>query len=203
MNIEIKEDRRVRKTKKALREGLIELLNEKSIQSITVRELTDKVDIHRSTFYANFKDVYELYSHMEDTIIQEISEIVDIDSTDYANNTFQPYVFFNALLDYINKNRQIARLFFGGNISTAFFERLTGLFKDACIECWLTEYKMAAVSKEMDYYIQFSLSGGLGVIGMWVSKDFEYPMEKLVDMLTNLDANVSKTFGCEFPENTL
>ena len=64
MGIENKEDRRVRKTKKALREGLIELLNEKSIQSITVRELTDKVDIHRSTFYANFKDVYELYNHV-------------------------------------------------------------------------------------------------------------------------------------------
>ena len=53
MNIDIKEDRRVRKTKKALRESLAELLAEKSIQYISVRELTDKADVHRSTFYAN------------------------------------------------------------------------------------------------------------------------------------------------------
>ena len=75
MSIEIKEDRRVRKTKRALREGLADLLAEKSIQKITVRELTDKVDIHRSTFYANFTDIYDLYSQIEDSIIQEISNI--------------------------------------------------------------------------------------------------------------------------------
>jgi len=61
MDIEQKEDRRVRKTKKALREGLAELLTQKSIQKITVRELTDKVDIHRSTFYANYEDIYDLF----------------------------------------------------------------------------------------------------------------------------------------------
>jgi len=46
MSINNKEDRRVRKTKKSLREGLVELLQEKSIQNITVKELTDRADIH-------------------------------------------------------------------------------------------------------------------------------------------------------------
>jgi len=181
MGAEGKEDRRVRKTKKALREGLVELLNEKSIQNITVKELTDKVDIHRSTFYANFKDIYELYSHVEDNIIQEISEII---STDY---TFKPEIFFSDLLGYINKNRQVSRLFFGGSISTAFYERLTGLFKDACIDCW---HNIANISEKMDYYVQFSLSGWLGVIGLWVSRDFEHPMETVVKMLSDIDSSI-------------
>jgi len=184
-----KEDRRVRKTKKALREGMIELLNEKSIQNITVKELTDKADIHRSTFYANFGDVYELYSHMEDTIIQEISEIASIDCT------FMSQVFYSGLLDYINSNKQVCRLFFSGNTSTIFFERLTSLFKNSCIDGWRKEYNVADTSKEMEYHIQFCLSGGIGVIGMWVSGDFEYPMEELVTMLANIDSNVGKLFA--------
>ena len=186
------EDRRVRKTKKALREGLIELLNEKSIQSITVRELTDRADIHRSTFYANFDDVYELYSHMEDNIIQEISGLVSMDCA------IKPMVFYTGLLDYINSNRQLSRLFFGGNISTTFFERLTGLFKQSCIDCWRKMYNIAGVSEEMDFYVQFCLSGGLGVIGMWVSRDFEYPRETLVAMLSDVDSSVEKVFGRRF-----
>ena len=192
MNTNIKEDRRVRKTKKALREGLAELLTKKNIQHITVRELTDKADVHRSTFYANFKDVYELYSHMEDNIIQEIEGIISVDCA------FKPRIFFNDLLDYINKNKQISRLFFGGNISTDFFERLIGLFKNACIDAWCKEYSVTNVTEEIDYCVQFCLSGGLGAIGMWVAKDFEYPMEKLVEMLSEIDSSIGDVFWDKF-----
>jgi len=186
MTINNKEDRRVRKTKKALREALVELLNEKSLQHVTVRELTDKADIHRSTFYANFKDVYDLHYHMEDTIIKEINDIISIDYT------FSSKAFFKVLVDYINKNRQISRLFFGGNINTTFFERITDLFKNACIDTWHKEYNVTNLSEEMDYYVQFCLSGGLGIIGMWVSGGFEYPVEKLVEILSETDSAIAK-----------
>ena len=192
MNIENKEDRRVRKTKKALREGLIELLNEKNIQHITVRELTDKVDIHRSTFYANFMDIYDLYSHVEDNVIREINDIISADCI------FEPNVFFNRLLEYVNKNRQISRLFFGGNINTALFERITELFKKSCVDYWCKEYNVTNISKEMDFYIQFNLSGALGVIGMWVSKNFEYSMEALGIMLADIDSTIEKMFKNKF-----
>ena len=75
MSMKIKEDKRVIKTKRALRLGLAELLAEKSIQNITVKELSDRVEINRSTFYANFTDIYDLYHKTEDIVIQEISDI--------------------------------------------------------------------------------------------------------------------------------
>jgi len=183
------EDRRIRKTKKALRNELIELLNEKNIQNITVKELTDKADIHRSTFYANFKDVYDLYSHMEDTVIQEIKDLVSIDYT------FKPTAFFHSLLSYVNENRQISRLFLSGNIGTAFFEQLTEMFKDACIECWCKEHNVTNISDEMSHYVQFCFSGGLGVIGMWVAEGFQYPIEALAKILSDIDSNVGKIIG--------
>lgn len=192
MDIENKEDRRVRKTKKALRDGLVELLHEKSIQNITVRELTDRADVHRSTFYANFKDVYDLYNHLEDTIVQEISGIVPSD------NSVKPIMLFKDLLEYINQNRQVSRLFFGGNINAVFFENLTGLFKTACLDCWCAEYNITNVTEEMDYYVQFYLSGCLGSIGLWVSRDFEYPLEALVKMLSEIDSNGGRLFGGKF-----
>ena len=192
MVIESKEDRRVRKTKKALRDGLVELLHEKSIQNITVRELTDKADVHRSTFYANFKDVYELYNHVEGTVIQEISDIVLVD------NGVKPIMLFKELLEYANENRQVSRLFFGGNINAAFFENLTGVFKAACLDCWCDEYNITNVTEEMDYYVQFYLSGCLGAIGLWVSRDFEYPLETLVELLSDIDSDGGRLFGDKF-----
>ena len=48
---EKKEDRRVRRTKKLLSQGLIELMQQKQVKDITVRELADLVDVNRGTFY--------------------------------------------------------------------------------------------------------------------------------------------------------
>lgn len=61
-----KVDRRVRKTKAALRAGLIKLMQEKSIREITVRELVDEVDINRSTFYLHYTDIYDMLNKIED-----------------------------------------------------------------------------------------------------------------------------------------
>ena len=44
-------DRRVRKTKSQLRLALMELLVEKSAKNISVRELAERADINRGTFY--------------------------------------------------------------------------------------------------------------------------------------------------------
>ena len=44
-------DRRIRKTRRLLRECLTALLKEKKVQDITVREIADMADINRGTFY--------------------------------------------------------------------------------------------------------------------------------------------------------
>lgn len=48
-------DRRVRKTRRQLRECLITLLKEKKVQDITVRELTDMADLNRGTFISTIR----------------------------------------------------------------------------------------------------------------------------------------------------
>ena len=57
-------DRRVRKTKKQLRLALMELLAEKSAKSISVRELTERADINRGTFYIHYRDVGDLLQRL-------------------------------------------------------------------------------------------------------------------------------------------
>ena len=54
---ETKNNRRVRFTRSALREALIDLILEKPLVSITVKDICARADINRSTFYLHFKDV--------------------------------------------------------------------------------------------------------------------------------------------------
>jgi len=192
MNIESEEDRRVRKTKKALRESLAELLMEKSIQNITVRELTDKADVHRSTFYANFKDIYDLYNQTEDFVMQEISEIL---SAEYDLDAKR---FFGVLLQYIFDNKQVCRLILSGNINGVFINRISALFKDLCIECWKREHNLNCSEKDLGHYAQFFLSGGMGVVGEWVASSFDCSMEEIMQLLANIDYGLGILIKSEF-----
>ena len=54
-----KKDRRVKYTKKALKNSLIDSLKEKTIEKITVKELCEKADVNRGTFYSHYSDQFD------------------------------------------------------------------------------------------------------------------------------------------------
>ena len=65
-------DRRVRKTKKQLRQALMDLMSEKPSKSISVRELAERADINRGTFYIHYKDVGDLLQRLEDEMAERL-----------------------------------------------------------------------------------------------------------------------------------
>ena len=71
-------DRRVRKTRALLRQGLIGLMREKSVQDITVKELCEACDINRSTFYLHYTDVAQLLHSIEDELLVEFERMLGV-----------------------------------------------------------------------------------------------------------------------------
>jgi AcrR family transcriptional regulator len=62
-----KVDRRVRRTRDTLGDALIELMQEKNFDEITVQEVLDRAGVGRSTFYAHYRDKDDLFlSDVED-----------------------------------------------------------------------------------------------------------------------------------------
>ena len=57
-----KEDLRVKRTKKALNEAFVKLMNEKSFEDITINELCDEAGIRRATFYKHYTDKFDFLS---------------------------------------------------------------------------------------------------------------------------------------------
>lgn len=66
-------DQRVRLTKMLLRRALTELLKQKPVQSISVKELCEKAGIHRGTFYAHYTDIFDLLAQVEEEMMQDFS----------------------------------------------------------------------------------------------------------------------------------
>ena len=69
-------DRRPQKTKRALKNVLVDLLQTRDLQTISIKEITDLADISRGTFYLHFDDIFALYQSIEFDVIENITQII-------------------------------------------------------------------------------------------------------------------------------
>ena len=69
-----KSDQRTRLTKMLIRKAFTELLREKPVQNITVKELCQTAGINRGTFYSHYTDIYDLLQQIEDEITEEFQK---------------------------------------------------------------------------------------------------------------------------------
>ena len=70
-------DHRVRVTRTLIRKAFTDLLAKKPIESISVKELCQAAGINRGTFYAHYRDLYDLRSHMEDELIADLQQALE------------------------------------------------------------------------------------------------------------------------------
>lgn len=71
-------DKRILKTKKCLKDSLIELTKEKSFEKITVKEICDRANTGRGTFYTYYNDKLDLlqdcFVDTQNTIMERFHE---------------------------------------------------------------------------------------------------------------------------------
>ena len=69
-------DRRKRKTRKAIFDACVSLMQEKEFQNITVNEIVERADINRGTFYLHFVDKYDMMNSFENEMIEKIEDVM-------------------------------------------------------------------------------------------------------------------------------
>lgn len=68
----MKSDRRVKYTQRVLKESLLEILKERPVERVTVKEICDRADINRSTFYVHYGSPQELLDSIKNELYDEI-----------------------------------------------------------------------------------------------------------------------------------
>src|ERR1700754_1124415 len=71
------DDRRVRRTRRLLREALIALVAERGYERVTVQDVLDRADVGRSTFYAHFRDKEALFASCFDDLRADLRRHLD------------------------------------------------------------------------------------------------------------------------------
>lgn len=174
-NIGRREDRRVRRTRALLEQGLIRLLEKKPIREITVRELTDLVDINRGTFYLYYRDIYDMMEKTEEEYYSRLTALINADNGEddekRIRNGLQDIFFF------IRENKDLCRVFLGEHGDPAFLQKIHLLIKEKCREKWPKNLSIS--DTEFEYRYSFASFGTLGLIRYWLAADCDVPPEKV------------------------
>ena len=99
MEENMRQDRRVRRTKRAIRNAFAELLSAKPYEEITVTDITTLADINRKTFYNYYAGVYEVVAEIEDNITSSLDDALrNVDLNTAIRN---PQIIFERIAEII------------------------------------------------------------------------------------------------------
>lgn len=70
-------DRRIVKSQKAIRGAFLDALFEKGFEDITIKDITERADLSRKTFYLHYMDKYDLLDKIVDKHLEELREICE------------------------------------------------------------------------------------------------------------------------------
>ena len=167
---EQKIDNRIKRTKRLLRQGITALIKQKSIKKISVRELTDLVEINRGTFYLHYKDIYDLVEQIEDEICRDFDEVLVKTLADYSGDTLKV---FRNFCQFLDDNRDICYALLSDNGDINFLLKMRAIISRRCFSNIPKEYFRFQGKNDYIYVISYFESGTVGILRYWLSDESE------------------------------
>ena len=178
-------DRRVRKTKKQLKQALTKLLMNKELKDVSVLELTELADINRGTFYLHYKDIYDLYDQTENEILNEFNTIINKHVIQNLHGIPFPAVL--DALEFLVKNADICLVILRTN-DTDFLSKLIEMNKPEDKKGWQTLFGTENEGV-YEYYYSYITSGCVGLIRSWFMGGMKESPAKMAALAEKMMSN--------------
>ncbi len=174
-------DRRVIKTKIAIRKAFSELLSEKGFDYITIKEIADRADINRKTFYFYYSGIHELVDEVENEIVTAFEE--DLQDFDLGRGLTNPDILFNKIKDIVEGDFAFyGRLLKRGNPTLV--PKMVDALKRKMMD-YLSVHDSVSPDA-VETIADFMVSGISSAYQSWFVKDREIPIELLSRQVSSM-----------------
>ena len=172
------EDRRARRSRKLLKESLLELMKQKTFAEISVRDVTDAADMNRGTFYLHYSGTTELLQSVEEDLLAELQELVDSHMQETVDvGSVAPV--FEPVLDFAIENREICTVLFASSEASGFFHAIQQLVHKNGVPLVRTWFQPSDPRKT-DYLLNFLAWGFIGLLAEWFENGMALPKAELL-----------------------
>lgn len=145
-------DIRVQKTETAIKNAFMELRAQKSVEKITVKELCEKAQINKSTFYTHYEDIYALSDALQK---ETITFVLGTIAFQQEWSIKDPGAFTRAIFQAISAHRSLINGLFSAHERT----RLGNALETGIREMIYRKYPEHRYDMEKDVLLSFSIQG--------------------------------------------
>lgn len=177
-------DHRTRVTKLLIRKAFTELLRQKPIQSITIKELCQAAGVNRGTFYSHYTDIYDLLAQLEDEMLADFKLALEpLLGTESGDLT--PVKITTGIFQCLKENADICAITLGDYGDKNFALRLINIGREKCMATYL-KYFAGATPKQIEYFYAFVSAGCIGLLQKWLAEGMVTSAEEMATMAENI-----------------
>lgn len=161
-------NKRKKSSKEKIEKIFINLIQTKEINQISVTDICKKAKLNRSTFYANYMDVFDLAQKVAESLEKEVEKLYK-----YENENKQNTNNFLKLFKHIKANQIFYKTYFKLNINKPFIINKydTNLSKSIYNDNYI------------DYHIEFFAAGLNAIIKKWLDNGCQENPEEINQIL--------------------
>lgn len=163
----VKNNRRRKESQKKIEKTFIELLQSHEINDITVSDIIKRTELNRSTFYANYTDIFDLADKTREKLEKEFSKL------------FMDYDYFNERSGALTMFRHIKE-------NQIFYKTYFKLCYDDNHLISIYDAKRAEkeqISSNIRYHIEFFRNGLNAIIKLWLANGCRESPEEMAQVL--------------------
>jgi AcrR family transcriptional regulator len=165
---EVKEDRRVQRTRLTLRTAMVSLIREKGFEALTVQDIIDRADVGRSTFYSHFKSKEDLLAGSVEMMRSTMRKLQRQAMAGSASPRERMFAFARELFAHAEQHRDVFAAMVGKHSGTVFQHHLHQMLVDFVREdVGAPGSRRMRDAMEVEAAVQFVGGGLLGLLVSW------------------------------------
>lgn len=164
------QDRRVKRTQKALARALIDLTLEKGYETITIREITERAEVGYATFFRHYHDKDTLLRDVLDVVLDELTSLLQT-PTNHTNHATTGTLVFR----YVQAHSEVVHVLLSSQGSSALIHRIV----DAGTQSVRRQNALLTGAVPADVAANHLVTSTMALILWWLEHAMPYPPEQM------------------------
>ena len=144
-----------------LKGALVEAMQKEHISKISVKSLCELADINRSTFYAHFRDQYDLLHHIEQEVLDNITR--QLERQDFDGKGPISFQVLNLILKYVRQNASLFKALLSDNCEPDIQREIMKLPDIISVQIY-----EGLDERAKDYLSVFGITGCVSILQKWL-----------------------------------
>jgi AcrR family transcriptional regulator len=183
-------DRRILRTREAIQDALIELIEEKGFEAISIKDIAIRANINRGTFYLHYHDKFDLLEQTENEIVEKMKEILLKSGT----SSFEEYIYFEkavpvivSMFEYIQSRAKVMHAILGLKANPEFQSRIKNAIESNIFNMgFFSQKTQKDLLVPFEYLISYLSAAHMGVVQAWLANGCRETPQDMAQILARM-----------------